>query len=224
MVLNDVFDFAIDAKERPFRPLPSGQIGLRDGPRRWLHAAGAGRGRRLAGRAVCRVRAGGDSVAERRWWRRCWRLRVLLYNGFLKLTPLGPLGMGLCRFLNVLLGMSTADHRARSSLLSATARPSCSRRRHRHLHRRRHVVCPLRGRRRAEVALLVAAMVVMAAGVVDSRQRAATTCRRCAIEPQHVLAAAGLLMVTVLRRCGVAAVDPVPREGASGGEAQYSVA
>src|SRR5437762_2934701 len=28
MVLNDVFDFAIDAKERLFRPLPAGQISL----------------------------------------------------------------------------------------------------------------------------------------------------------------------------------------------------
>src|SRR4051812_6654179 len=28
MVLNDVFDVQVDAKERPFRPLPSGQISL----------------------------------------------------------------------------------------------------------------------------------------------------------------------------------------------------
>src|SRR5262245_5428925 len=28
MVLNDVFDFEVDAEERPFRPLPSGQISL----------------------------------------------------------------------------------------------------------------------------------------------------------------------------------------------------
>ena len=31
---------------------------------------------------------------------------ILLYNGYLKRTPFGPLGMGLCRFLNVLLGLS----------------------------------------------------------------------------------------------------------------------
>ena len=33
---------------------------------------------------------------------------VLLYDGLLKHTPLGPLAMGGCRFLNVLLGMSAA--------------------------------------------------------------------------------------------------------------------
>jgi len=29
MVLNDVFDYEVDRQERPQRPLPSGQIGLR---------------------------------------------------------------------------------------------------------------------------------------------------------------------------------------------------
>jgi 4-hydroxybenzoate polyprenyltransferase len=33
---------------------------------------------------------------------------VLLYDAVLKRTPIGPLGMGLCRFFNVLLGMSAA--------------------------------------------------------------------------------------------------------------------
>ena len=33
---------------------------------------------------------------------------ILLYDGFLKHTPLGSLGMGACRFLNVLLGMSVS--------------------------------------------------------------------------------------------------------------------
>jgi 4-hydroxybenzoate polyprenyltransferase len=31
---------------------------------------------------------------------------VLAYDAVIKRTPIGPLGMGLCRFLNVLLGMS----------------------------------------------------------------------------------------------------------------------
>src|SRR4029079_14673709 len=33
---------------------------------------------------------------------------ILLYDAWLKRTPLGPLGMGACRFLNVLLGLSGA--------------------------------------------------------------------------------------------------------------------
>ena len=35
-------------------------------------------------------------------------LAIVLYDGRLKATPLGPLLMGLCRMLNVLLGMSLA--------------------------------------------------------------------------------------------------------------------
>jgi 4-hydroxybenzoate polyprenyltransferase len=31
---------------------------------------------------------------------------ILLYDGLIKRTPAAPLGMGLCRFLNVLLGLS----------------------------------------------------------------------------------------------------------------------
>ena len=34
---------------------------------------------------------------------------ILLYDGWLKRTWAGPVGMGSCRFLNVLLGLSVAD-------------------------------------------------------------------------------------------------------------------
>ena len=34
---------------------------------------------------------------------------ILLYDAWLKRTPLGPLAMGACRMLNVLLGMSAVD-------------------------------------------------------------------------------------------------------------------
>src|SRR6185295_18575835 len=37
---------------------------------------------------------------------------ILLYDGCLKRTWAGPLGMGACRFLNVLLGLAVADHAA----------------------------------------------------------------------------------------------------------------
>ena len=102
MVLNDVFDFEIDARERPFRPLPAGQIAL-------PLARAVGLTMLLLGIAF-----GGMAgwVYSFTWpWRSglvalaiagC----VLLYDGFLKRTPFGPVGMGLCRFGNVLLGMS----------------------------------------------------------------------------------------------------------------------
>jgi 4-hydroxybenzoate polyprenyltransferase len=108
MVLNDVFDIEVDRKERGFRPLPSGQIG--SGTARafgfMLLALGIAFGW-LAGYA--------DAAAVAIPWRSgavatilagC----VLLYDAILKRTPIGPLGMGLCRFFNVLLGMSAASH------------------------------------------------------------------------------------------------------------------
>src|SRR4051794_32198992 len=104
MVLNDVFDFAIDIKERPFRPLPAGQVSL-SAARRLGFAL-------LATGIVLGWVAGylpGPS------WGAPWRSGAIAsvlaacvvgYDGFLKATPFGPLGMGACRFFNVLLGMS----------------------------------------------------------------------------------------------------------------------
>ncbi|MEX2186262.1 MAG: UbiA family prenyltransferase [Pirellulales bacterium] len=101
MVLNDVFDVEQDTRERPRRPIPSGLI----------HAGFAltlGRAM-LAGGALCGwaatlatgdVRCGVVATAL--------ALFVYLYDRVLKRTPFGPLGMGACRLLNVLLGMSTA--------------------------------------------------------------------------------------------------------------------
>ncbi|MCA9220457.1 MAG: UbiA family prenyltransferase [Planctomycetales bacterium] len=104
MVLNDVFDFEIDLAERPQRPLPSGRIPLAK-----ARAIGFGM---LASGVACAWVAGFLPEVDRSV---AWRSgvvatllagAVLAYDGFLKRTPLGPVGMGACRFLNVLLGMS----------------------------------------------------------------------------------------------------------------------
>jgi len=109
MVLNDVFDVEIDRMERPFRPLPSGQIGV-------TTARVFGFGLLLVGMILGAI-AGYAAVAKESVPAVPWRSgaialllagSVLIYDGFLKKTPLGPLGMGLCRFFNVLLGMSIA--------------------------------------------------------------------------------------------------------------------
>ncbi len=109
MVLNDVFDVEIDRKERPFRPLPSGLIGI--GIARVF-----GFGLLLVGVILGAV-AGYAALAKESAPDVPWRSgaialllagSVLLYDAFLKKTPLGPLGMGLCRFFNVLLGLSVA--------------------------------------------------------------------------------------------------------------------
>ncbi len=101
VVLNDVFDLDIDARERPERPLPSGRIGpeaarplgfgllLLGLALAWTAAFLAGRN--LAG-LVAVLLAG----------------LILAYNGGLKRTLLGPVTMGACRMVNVLLGMSVA--------------------------------------------------------------------------------------------------------------------
>jgi 4-hydroxybenzoate polyprenyltransferase len=102
MVLNDVFDAEVDARERPQRPIPSGRIALSTA--RW-----AGAELLLVGVALGCV--AGSLVAS---WRPALVAAllagtVLLYDGWLKRTPLGALGMGACRLLNVLLGMSAAE-------------------------------------------------------------------------------------------------------------------
>lgn len=116
MVLNDVYDFDTDLRERPQRPLPSGQIPL-------------ARARRLGfillavGIAVGWLV--GCAVAPPIWM--AWRcgliacslaLCIWLYDAVLKGTVIGPFAMGSCRTLNVLLGMSIGDAlRAPESLL-----------------------------------------------------------------------------------------------------------
>ena len=108
MVLNDVFDIEVDRRERPFRPLPSGQIGFRT-------AQIFGMGLLVVGFALGAVAGwlGHEEEIAIRW--RSGAIAailaacVLFYDGILKKTPLGPLGMGLCRFFNVLLGMSVAQ-------------------------------------------------------------------------------------------------------------------
>jgi hypothetical protein len=101
MVWNDVFDVEQDRQERPFRPLPSGKVP----PRQAMRLGGA----LLALGLVFAALAGWDGDQLR------WTPLVLagilagvilLYDGILKRTWLGPLAMGTCRFLNVLLGLS----------------------------------------------------------------------------------------------------------------------
>ncbi len=96
MVLNDVCDAALDAVERPERPIPSGQISRRQ-------AAAVAVSLMLIG-VVAAAMAGPASLAVSL----LLTLQVVGYDVWLKNTVAGPLSMGLCRFLNVLLGGSAA--------------------------------------------------------------------------------------------------------------------
>ena len=102
MVLNDVFDAALDAKERPERPIPSGQISKKS-------AAVFGSMLMLTG-VVAAGLAG--IFAETEPVGVCIALirtaAVVLYDSVLKNTAARPFGMAGCRFLNIMLGASCA--------------------------------------------------------------------------------------------------------------------
>lgn len=101
MVLNDVFDLAVDREERPGRPLPSGQIALRS-------AAIVGNLLMAVGSAAACATA---FAAQSPWPALVGALltsAVWTYNRHAKATSLGPAVMGSCRALNWLLGMTAA--------------------------------------------------------------------------------------------------------------------
>ncbi len=96
MVWNDYFDQEQDRRERPGRPLPSGRV--RPG-----EAVRLGSGLLLAG-VGCAYLAGSAAFTIAL----ILVAAILLYDRWLKRFWAGPLGMGACRFLNVLLGLSIA--------------------------------------------------------------------------------------------------------------------
>lgn len=97
IALNDLFDLELDRAERPGRPLPSGAVGLRFAV---VLAIG------LFGLALVLAAGSGSTVS--------FLVALLLvacvvsYDVGLRRTWLGPIVMGSCRGLNVLLGMSQA--------------------------------------------------------------------------------------------------------------------
>jgi 4-hydroxybenzoate polyprenyltransferase len=121
MVLNDVFDVEVDRKERPHRPLPSKRIPMASATR-----LGWGL---LAGGIVLAIVAGAFAMRDDVTGQGAlfWRpgligiglaAAIVLYDRFAKATVAGPLVMGSCRLLNVLLGMSVAAPFPGMSLLA----------------------------------------------------------------------------------------------------------
>ena len=103
MVLNDVYDADLDARERPERPIPSGRIQRTTAARiGWiLLLCGVGLFW-LAGVFVDGQAVGIASIflAGAIW----------LYDSVAKRTPLAPIVMGMCRGLNVALVMGIAAY------------------------------------------------------------------------------------------------------------------
>jgi len=109
MALNDYADRAVDARERPERPIPSGQVSP-------AQALGIASGLTMGGLTLAAAGGGRDALhiaaplAGTIWAYDCW----------LKNTPAGPVGMAACRGLDVLLGAGRrARHRARHRALPA---------------------------------------------------------------------------------------------------------
>jgi 4-hydroxybenzoate polyprenyltransferase len=95
VVLNDVFDYKVDLDERPTRPLPSGQV--RRSTAAWLGVVLV-----LLGPALAALSGTRHGLAVATVLTAC----VIAYDAGLKRTVLGPVVMGACRGLNLLLGMS----------------------------------------------------------------------------------------------------------------------
>jgi 4-hydroxybenzoate polyprenyltransferase len=95
IVLNDVFDAALDARERPERPIPSGRVSagsaaMLGGLLLAIGVAAAFRANPTAGTVALGIAAA-----------------VLLYDAAAKRHRVaGPLVMGTCRALNLLLGIA----------------------------------------------------------------------------------------------------------------------
>lgn len=96
MVLNDIFDLEEDRRDRPRRPLPSGRVRL-------IPAA-------LTGGLLLAVGTGLGVMTPEGSLNPLWPVPVILaalilgYDTWAKRTFLGPVVMGACRGLNVLLG------------------------------------------------------------------------------------------------------------------------
>ncbi len=108
MVLNDVADFAVDQKERPERPLPSGRISLPTARRVGLALLLVGILAALLATLGVHGNHGWTPLGRTLACTGALVVLILTYNFVLKSTWLGPWNMGLCRSVNLLLSMSTA--------------------------------------------------------------------------------------------------------------------
>lgn len=102
MVLNDVYDAELDAIERPERPIPAGHI-----PR--TTASSAGWALLSCGVLLSWLAARAGGYALPGLFGVLLAVAIVRYDSVLKSTWVGPVAMGWCRTLNVLLGASVAS-------------------------------------------------------------------------------------------------------------------
>ena len=108
IVLNDVFDAPLDRIERPERPIPSGAIALRSAALFGIALLVCG----IAAAFLCSPLSGIIACAT--------AAAAVLYDAVGKRQHfLGPVNMGLCRGLNLLLGLTAAGELLASPALLA---------------------------------------------------------------------------------------------------------
>lgn len=108
VVLNDLADLPVDARQRPERPLPSGRVSPAAAFRLGWTLLVVGTGSAWAA----------GFLSDRLWPGVTATLLaacIVAYDGWLKRTATAPAAMGACRMLNVLLGMSVAGWPRRSA-------------------------------------------------------------------------------------------------------------
>ena len=206
MVLNDLFDYEVDKKGRPFRPLPSGRISL---------STATFMGFGLLGAGILFGALGGVFFSlNTATWRAATVAAalasfVILYDGVLKQTVLGGLAMGSCRTLNVLLGMSLFPAVGTGSYLSFSVAQWCV---------AGGIGLYISGvtwfarseAKESSRMQLAAGAIVMFGGIVllaiFPRYGVSVQFANPVVWPFLLL----LVMISVIRRCLVAIVDPRP--------------
>ena len=97
MVLNDFFDADIDAVERPERPIPSGNVSKIEAGFFGFFLIACG----LIGVEVCAMGTGSHLLRYIGW---SLAGMIVGYDAVFKRIPtVGPVGMGVCRFLNIFM-------------------------------------------------------------------------------------------------------------------------
>lgn len=105
MALNDFFDRVEDAQARAFRPIPSGRVGATTALVIGLLLLASGCGLAAVASLITEPLKPSATPLLVAF---ALAAAVLGYDGLVKRMPVAPLGMGLCRFLNVLLGVTAA--------------------------------------------------------------------------------------------------------------------
>jgi len=105
MAWNDFFDLEQDRRERPDRPIPSGRITPFQAAVCATALVAAGVLFAFLAGMVQSARGEGNAVTPT-VLALLLTGAIFLYDAWLKHTVIGPVGMGACRFLNVLLGFT----------------------------------------------------------------------------------------------------------------------